>query len=150
MMKNFSDHAAESAMEFVKEWEGCRLKAYKCPAGIWTIGYGHTGGVQGGERITEERAEELLAEDLKSVQRRLAPAVEVPITAGQAAALLSLAFNVGVGAVTGSKLLRRLNQGLPEAAADEFLDWTRAGGRELPGLVRRRRAERDLFLREEP
>ena len=147
MKHAFNDYDPAIAVEIVKRFEGLRLDAYLCPAGIWTIGYGHTGGVQGGERITEERAEELLMEDLKSVQRRLAPAVEVPVTAGQAAALMSLAFNVGVGAVTGSKLLRRLNQGLPEAAADEFLDWTRAGGRELPGLVRRRRAERDLFLR---
>lgn len=148
MKHAFNDYDPAIAVEIVKRFEGLRLDAYLCPAGIWTIGYGHTGGVQGGERITEERAEELLMEDLKSVQRRLAPAVEVPVTAGQAAALMSLAFNVGVGAVTGSKLLRRLNQGLPEAAADEFLDWTRAGGQELPGLVRRRRAERDLFLRE--
>lgn len=150
MKHAFKDYDPAIAVEIVKRFEGLRLDAYLCPAGIWTIGYGHTGGVQGGERITEERAEELLMEDLKSVQRRLAPALEVPVTEGQAAALLSLAFNVGVSAVKGSKLLRRLNQGLPEVAADEFLDWTRAGGRELPGLVRRRRAERDLFLREEP
>ena len=146
MKRAFSDFDAMIAAPLIRKFEGLRLEAYRCPAGIWTIGYGHTGGVQGGETITEERAEELLREDLKNIQKRLAPRLRVEVDAGQCAALLSLAFNVGVGAVAGSKLLRRLNEGLPEAAADEFLDWTRAGGKELPGLVVRRRAERAMFL----
>lgn len=149
MKKSFGDYDPAVAMTWVQAFEGLSLEAYRCPAGVWTIGYGHTGGVQAGETITLKRADELLVADLKDIQRRLAPAVKVPVTEGQAIVLLSLAFNVGVSAVAGSKLLRRLNEGLVEAAADELLDWTRAGGRELSGLVNRRRAERRLFLKEE-
>lgn len=133
-------------MDFIEAWEGCRLTAYKCPAGIWTIGYGHTGGVREGQRITEEEALDLLVEDLRAHAERLAPKVKVQVADGQYIALLSLAFNVGVGAVAKSTLLRLLNAGDIEAAGDEFLKWTYAAGLELPGLVRRRREERKLFL----
>ena len=145
-MKNFSEYSVESAMDFIEAWEGCRLTAYKCPAGIWTIGYGHTGGVREGQRITEEEALDLLVEDLRAHAERLAPKVKVKVADGQYIALLSLAFNVGVGAVAKSTLLRLLNAGDIEVAGDEFLKWTYAAGRELPGLVRRRREERKLFL----
>ena len=145
-MKNFSEYSVESAMDFIEAWEGCRLTAYKCPAGIWTIGYGHTGGVREGQRITEEEALDLLVEDLRAHAERLAPKVKVQVADGQYIALLSLAFNVGVVAVAKSTLLRLLNAGDIEAAGDEFLKWTYAAGRELPGLVRRRREERKLFL----
>lgn len=145
-MKNFSEYSVESAMDFIEAWEGCRLTAYKCPAGIWTIGYGHTGGVREGQRITEEEALDLLVEDLRAHAERLAPKVKVQVADGQYIALLSLAFNVGVEAVAKSTLLRLLNAGDIEAAGDEFLKWTYAAGCELPGLVRRRREERKLFL----
>lgn len=145
-MKNFSEYSVESAMDFIEAWEGCRLTAYKCPAGIWTIGYGHTGGVREGQRITEEEALDLLVEDLRAHAERLVPKVKVQVADGQYIALLSLAFNVGVGAVAKSTLLRLLNAGDIEAAGDEFLKWTYAAGRELPVLVRRRREERKLFL----
>ena len=145
-MKTFGEYSAESAMDFIEAWEGCRLQAYKCPAGVLTIGYGHTGGVREGQRITEEEALDLLVEDLRAHAERLAPKVKVQVADGQYIALLSLAFNVGVGAVAKSTLLRLLNAGDIEAAGDEFLKWTYAAGRELPGLVRRRREERKLFL----
>lgn len=145
-MKNFSEYSVDLAADFIEAWEGCKLVAYKCPAGIWTIGYGHTGGVREGQRITEEEALDLLVEDLRAHAERLAPKVKVQVADGQYIALLSLAFNVGVGAVAKSTLLRLLNAGDIEAAGDEFLKWTYAAGRELPGLVRRRREERKLFL----
>jgi lysozyme len=111
-----------------------------------TIGYGHTGDVREGQYISEEEALDLLVEDLRAHAERLAPKVKVQVTDGQYIALLSLAFNVGVEAVAKSTLLRLLNAGDIEAAGDEFLKWTYADGRELPGLVRRRRDERKLFL----
>ena len=145
-MMLFSDFDPAEAADFVADFEGCHLEAYKCPAGVLTIGYGHTGGVREGQRITEEEALDLLVEDLRAHAERLAPKVKVQVADGQYIALLSLAFNVGVGAVAKSTLLRLLNAGDIEAAGDEFLKWTYAAGRELPDLVRRRREERKLFL----
>lgn len=146
MKRDFLDCDLQSACDFIKQHEGVSLSAYTCPAGVLTIGYGHTGDVREGQYISEEEALDLLVEDLRAHAERLAPKVKVQVTDGQYIALLSLAFNVGVGAVAKSTLLRLLNAGDIEAAGDEFLKWTYADGRELPGLVRRRRDERKLFL----
>ena len=146
MKRDFLDCDLQSACDFIKQYEGVSLSAYTCPAGVLTIGYGHTGDVREGQYISEEEALDLLVEDLRAHAERLAPKVKVQVTDGQYIALLSLAFNVGVGAVAKSTLLRLLNAGDIEAAGDEFLKGTYADGRELPGLVRRRRDERKLFL----
>lgn len=150
-MKNFGEYSAESAMDFIEAWEGCRLQAYKCPAGIWTIGVGHTKDVTEHDEITYEQSRELLRQDIEEVKRGLAPFVNVHVTEGQFAALLSLAFNVGAYYVTHQcpRLMRALNTSDDAAAAREFLDITKANGVELPGLVRRRQAEARLFLRED-
>lgn len=140
----------ELAADFIEQWEGFRETAYLCPAGVLTIGFGHTGSdVKKGQVVTYKEAYNMLLEDLKRYASGLAAWVNVKVTEGQYIALLSLAFNVGVGAVAKSTLLRLLNAGDIEAAGDEFLKWTYAAGRELPGLVRRRREERKLFLGEE-
>lgn len=140
----------ELAADFIEQWEGFRETAYLCPAGVLTIGFGHTGSdVKEGQVVTYKEAYDMLLEDLKRYASGLAAWVNVKVTEGQYIALLSLAFNVGVGAVAKSTLLRLLNAGDIEAAGDEFLKWTYAAGRELPGLVRRRREERKLFLGEE-
>jgi lysozyme len=140
----------ELAADFIEQWEGFRETAYRCPAGVLTIGFGHTGSdVKKGQVVTYKEAYNMLLEDLKRYASGLAAWVNVKVTEGQYIALLSLAFNVGVGAVAKSTLLRLLNAGDIEAAGDEFLKWTYAAGRELPGLVRRRREERKLFLGEE-
>lgn len=137
----------ELAADFIEQWEGFRETAYLCPAGVLTIGFGHTGpDVKEGQVVTYKEAYDMLLEDLKRYASGLAAWVNVKVTDGQYIALLSLAFNVGVGAVAKSTLLRLLNAGDIEAAGDEFLKWTYADGRELPGLVRRRRDERKLFL----
>lgn len=146
-MKNYGEWSVELAAPFVKKWEGFRAKAYQCTSGIWTIGYGHTGGVHPDDQIDMENARQVLASDLQDVQNRLIEYLNVSVTSGQFIALMSLAFNVGVRAVSMSKLLRKLNEGDEEGAADEFLDWTKAGGKELAGLVKRRREEREYFLR---
>lgn len=150
-MKNFGEYAPECAMDFIEAWEGCRLVAYKCPAGIWTIGVGHTGpDVHEGDEITYAQSRELLRKDIEAVVKALAPFVNTHVTQGQYVALVSLAFNVGASYVVHNcpKLMRALNAGDVERAAHEFLDVTKAGGRELSGLVRRRKSEAKLFLGE--
>lgn len=150
-MKNFSEYQAESAMDFIEAWEGCRLQAYKCPAGVWTIGVGHTKGVTEHDEITYEQSRELLRKDIEEVKRGLAPFVNIHVTEGQFIALVSFAFNVGVSYVVHKcpKLMRAVNAGNAEEAARQFLDVNKVNGKELPGLTRRRRAEAKLFLGEE-
>lgn len=150
-MKNFGEYSAEVAMDFIEAWEGCRLQAYKCPAGVWTIGVGHTKDVTEHDEITYEQSRELLRKDIEAVVKALAPFVNVHVTEGQYVALVSLAFNVGASYVVHNcpRLMRALNAGDVEQAAHQFLDITKAGGKELPGLVRRRKSEAKLFLGED-
>ena len=145
--KRFSDWDVDCAKPLIREFEGLVLKAYKCPAGVWTIGYGHTSEVREGQEIDEVAAELLLDADLKYIQVQMSPMIRVPVTEGQAGAMLSFAFNVGVGAFKRSTLLRLVNQGMFMNASYEFKKWTHGGGRELPGLVRRREAEAAMFRR---
>lgn len=149
-MKSFSEYPAEIAADFIEAWEGCRLQAYKCPTGIWTIGVGHTKDVAEHDEITYEQSREILYSDIEEVKRGLAPFINVPVTKGQFIALVSLAFNVGVGYVIHQcpKLMRALSAGDVEAAAHEFLDIDKANGVRLPGLTRRRQSEAKLFLEE--
>lgn len=142
----FGSYQPALAACFVSGWEGERLTAYPCSAGVWTIGFGHTKGVKQGDTCTEEQARAWLLEDLADTQIRLARYINVPVTQNEAIALVSLAFNVGVGALSCSKLLRKLNSGDREGAAEEFLDFDLANGKRLAGLTRRRKAEHDLFL----
>lgn len=149
-MKNFGEYSAESAMDFVESWEGCRLTAYRCPAGIWTIGVGHTQDVTEHDEITYEQSRDLLRRDLELVKHDLAPFINVTVTEGQFIALVSLAFNVGVSYVVHKcpRLMRALNAGDVEKAAAELLDIDKANGVKLPGLSRRRQSEARLFLGE--
>jgi GH24 family phage-related lysozyme (muramidase) len=133
---------SQSGIDAIKRHEGLRLNAYDDGVGIRTIGWGHARTTE--NTITIERAEELLREDIEVCERCIADNVHVPLTQGQHDALVSLIFNIGVGAFTKSTLLRKINAGEP--AADEFLRWNKGGGRELPGLVKRREAERAMFI----
>lgn len=135
------------AMNFIGHWEGCELKAYRCSAGVWTLGYGHTEGVKEGDTCTAEEAASWLVEDIESRQKALAHYINKPVTEGQFIALTSLVFNVGVSNLLKSKLLRKLNTGDFEGAAKEFLDFDLANGKKVPGLTRRRKAENELFLK---
>jgi lysozyme len=133
-----------TGIALIKRFEGLRLKAYLCPAGIATIGYGHTYLVNINDpAITEEEADRLLAEDLKLYEKAVTEMVKVPINQNQFDALISFAFNLGTGALRGSTLMKKLNAGQPCSA--EFDRWVFAAGKALPGLVRRRAAERRLF-----
>ncbi len=134
----------EKAIELIKEFEGLRLQAYKCAAGVWTIGWGHTSGIRQGMTISAAHAEELLRADVESVIRRLQLS---RFGANRRAALASLAFNVGVGAVERSTLWRKvLANPADESIANEFRRWKYAGGKVQPGLVRRREQELKIYF----
>lgn len=140
---------SSKGLALIKEFEGLELNAYKDSVGVATIGYGHTVGVKMGDRITEYAAECLLIADVRiyedGVNKALFEGRVVP-TQGQFDALVSFAFNLGLGNLRKSTLLRDfLAHNIPKAA-DEFLRWNRAGGKILAGLTRRREAERLLFL----
>ena len=136
---------SQFGIDLIKSFEGCRLEAYKCPAGIWTIGYGHTTGVEKGQKITQTQAEAFLKHDLKHFENVVNEVVKVAITQNQFDALVSFTYNVGVGALKTSTLLRLLNSGDYIGAAEQFDRWVFAGQIKLAGLVRRRKAEKDLF-----
>lgn len=137
----------QAGLDLIKQFEGLRLEAYVCPAGVLTIGYGTTSGVKKGDRITAEQAEALLRKDVEKFEKAVNAAVTVPLNGNQFSALVSFTYNLGAGALQKSTLLKLLNQGNYDAAAQEFLKWNKAGGKVLTGLVRRREAERTLFLK---
>lgn len=136
----------------IAEREGNKLEAYRCSAGVLTIGVGHTSAagmpiVKQGMRITAEESDEILSRDLATFEKGVLDAVKAPLTQNQFDALVSLAFNIGVGAFKKSTLVKRLNERNYAAAAERFLDWNKAGGRVLKGLTTRRYSERAQFLK---
>ena len=135
----------EKAKRLIKEFEGLRLTAYLCPAGVWTIGYGHTKGVKRGMKIDQAQADRLLDIDIANVARSIRQLVKVNINDNQEQALVSFVFNIGSGAFEKSTLLRKINNRDFLAASLEFRKWVYAKGTKLPGLIRRRKAEKDLF-----
>ena len=136
----------KAGLDIVKASEGLRLKAYLCPAKVWTIGYGSTGShVKPGMVITEAQAEDLLRSDLRRFEAAVNDAAP-GATDNQFAAMVSLAFNIGEGAFRKSTVLRKHKAGEHMAAAEAFKLWNKGGGKVLPGLVKRREAERSLFL----
>jgi GH24 family phage-related lysozyme (muramidase) len=139
-----------AGMKILKECEGLYLNAYKCPAGVWTIGFGCTEGVRPGMSITEAEAEQMLRKELakfeEGVERTLG---HIPLNENQFSALVSLTYNCGLGAISeGMTIRRKLEARDYQGAADGFLLWNKGGGRVLPGLVKRREMERKLFLTE--
>jgi lysozyme len=134
-----------AGIALIKQFEGCRLEAYLDSVGVPTIGYGSTEGVTMGDKITQDEADALLLEDLVRFEKCVNEHVDVPITQEQFDSLVCFAFNVGCGALIGSTLLKLLNAGNYNAAAQQFLRWDKAGGKVLAGLTRRRQAESDLF-----
>jgi lysozyme len=134
-----------AGIKAIEGYEGCRLTAYQDSVGVWTIGVGHTIGVVPGMTITQEEADDLLAEDLANAEAAVNSLVKVPLSQPQFDALASLVFNIGPGAFRSSTLLRKLNAGDYEGAAAEFPRWCRAGDQILPGLEKRRAAEAAMF-----
>ncbi len=139
---------SQNAYNLVKAFEGCRLEAYPDPGTggePWTIGYGSTVGVTAGMVITQEQADARLERDMAAAAAAVEKYRAAPLNQNQFDALCDFVFNVGAEAFRTSTLLRLLNSRSYKSAAYEFGRWTRAGGRVLPGLVKRRAAERQLF-----
>lgn len=141
---------SDAGLKLIMQFEGLRLKAYRCPAGVWTIGYGHTSAVgepevRDGMRISAPEAAAILKRDLAEFEVAVAGMVKTKLTPAQFDVLVSFAYNCGVGAIKASTLLKRVNAGAFDAVPAELMKWTKAKGRELPGLVRRRRAEAALW-----
>lgn len=132
-------------IELIKRWEGLRLGAYKCSAGVWTIGYGHTRSARQGMRITEAEAERLLKDDLMRFETAVSNAVKVDLTENQFAALVSWAYNVGENAVKTSTLVRKLNRGEYDSVPVELMKWNKISGKVNRGLTNRRAAEVGLW-----
>ena len=136
----------------IESFEGCLLKASNKLDGVWTIGYGQTGSYYGkkvckGMTTTKALAHAWLRDhSIKTYENAVMKAVRVPINQNQFDALVSFAYNVGIDAMAGSTAVRKLNQGDYTGAADALTMWTRCNGKVLPGLVRRRKEERALFL----
>lgn len=150
---------SKAGINLVKQFEGLRLTAYRCQAGVWTVGWGSTKNVKPGDVITEAEAEQRLKDDITNTESQLLKALnadEVEVSQCQFDALVSFAFNLGVYTlVHGSKnakvidissIWRNLKAGKLQAAGDAFMLYTKAGNKTSEGLVRRRRTERELFL----
>jgi lysozyme len=146
--KETPENDKELTYFLIKKWEQCKLEAYQDVVGIWTIGWGHTKGVQPGDTCTQEQADKWLQEDLYWCHQALNAGVQVPLSHNQREALLSFIYNVGGPAFLKSTLLKRLNEGDYLDAANELLKWNKAGGRVVRGLSNRRRDERTIFLQE--
>lgn len=145
---------SKRGFDFIRQWEGLRLKAYKDGGGVWTVGYGHTKGVYPGQVITQDIANTLLIEDVWYFEQGVNDLVKVHLTQNQFDALVSFSFNVGLDidedtkaeGLGDSTLLRKLNSKDYVGAADEFLKWNKDNGKVVAGLTNRRKAERELFL----
>lgn len=145
---------SDKSIELIKRFEGCTLSAYPDPGtggAPWTIGYGWTGNVDGkpvrpGMKIDQATADRLLRTGIVSYDQAVNKMLKVKVTQNQYDALVSLAYNIGTRALSTSTLMRKLNSGDYSGAADEFLRWNKSGGKVMPGLTNRRKAEREVFL----
>lgn len=142
---------SENGINLIKQYEGCRLTAYQDCIGIWTIGYGWTQPIDGkiiakGMLIDQQKADALLKQGIAQFERCVNNVVKILINQNQYDALVDFTYNLGVNAPKSSTLLKKLNAGDYNGAANEFLKWNKAGGKMWEGLTRRREAEKSLFL----
>ena len=140
--------ASPYANLLIRQFEGLRLTAYRCPSGIWTIGYGHTSGVKPGDTITPSQADEYLLQDIQPIEAYLNNLRPSPnLTQNQFDALTSLIFNIGIPAFSHSTLLKLIKANPDDSAiTDQFLRWIYSDGKPLPGLQRRRTEEAKLYF----
>ena len=136
---------SEKGLELIKHFEGCELEAYKCAAGVWTIGYGHIKTAEEGKVIIQEEADELLVEEIVEYEDYVKAAVTVELNQDQFDALVSWTFNLGNGNLNASTMLKVVNSGDFEGVPAQIKRWNKAGGKVLEGLIRRREAEANLF-----
>lgn len=141
----------QAGLELIKQWEGCRLKAYKDVAGVWTVGYGLTSGagiipVDQDTVLTQEEADWYLEQTVNKFASEIKPLITAEINENQFAAFVSLAYNIGVGGFKRSSALRHFNAGNLDKVPTAIKLWNKAGGKTVKGLVNRREAEVNLFL----
>ena len=153
---------SQRCIDNIKKDEGVRQRPYQCPALLWTVGVGHVidpnhAKVPLAERkalpipagwdrsLSMEEIDEILRKDLARFEAGVARLCPVKLTQGQFDALVSFSFNVGLGNLQNSTLRMKVNRGDMEGAAEQFLVWTKAGGKVLPGLVKRRTHEKEMF-----
>ena len=140
---------SNNGLELIKHFEGLVLKAYKCPAGVWTIGYGHTKDVQPGDEWSESNADHMLEVEMEEYEGYVNNSVTAPINQDQFDALVSWVYNLGGGNLSASTMLKVLNAGEYDEVPNQMLRWNKAGGKVLEGLTRRRQAEADMFCGKE-
>ena len=141
-------NVSQNCVELIKHFEGFEDTAYLCPANVWTIGYGRTRNVKEGDRITEAQAERDLLEELEEFKHQVLHSVKVELTQNELDALTSWTYNLGVGNLNSSTLLKKLNAGSKDEVPAEMLRWNKAGGEVLAGLTKRREAEAELWAKE--
>lgn len=134
-----------NGLKLIKEFEGCRLTAYKDIVGVWTIGWGDTKGVYEGQVITQEEADSRLMIRYDEFEQSVKHLLTTEVSENQLGAIVCFAYNLGLGALKSSTLLKKINSG-DSSATQEFLRWNKAGGKEVAGLTRRRKAEVSLFV----
>lgn len=135
-------HIGKEGQKLIKHFEGCQLTSYKCPAGVWTIGWGHTSGVKQGMKITQQQADQYFLDDIKIYENHVKRIVKLPLNQNQFDALVSFCYNCGAGNL--QKLVSGRNY---QQIADTMLLYNKGGGKVLAGLLRRRQMERELFLK---
>jgi lysozyme len=140
---------SQEGLALIKKFEGCELEAYKCPAGVWTIGYGHTKDVKEGDKINKDEANYLLQEEMIEFESYIDDMVEVELNQSQYDALCAWVYNLGPSNLGSSTLLKVLNEGKYEEVPQQIKRWNKANGEVLTGLIRRREAEALLFQSKE-
>jgi lysozyme len=142
---SFGSYNSELALDFIAQAEGFESKAYKCPAGIWTIGYGHTAGVKQGDTISKEKAKELLKEDLVQFKKEASSLVRVPVTEGMFIAIMSFVYNFGITKCKQYPLFADLNNKNYDSFANRMVKYVNPGSKFEDGLRTRRYKEQALF-----
>ena len=136
---------SQEGLSLIKKFEGCELEAYKCAAGVWTIGYGSTKGVKSEDTITQEEADQLLLHEMAEYEGYVNDMVKVDLNQNQFDSLVSWVFNLGPSNLSSSTLLTRINNKDWKDVPNQIKRWNKAGGKTLQGLIRRRDAEALLF-----
>ena len=140
---------SQDGLKLIKKFEGCELKSYQDSVGVWTIGYGHTKGVEEGQEISQDEAEEMLASELDEYEGYINDMVECDLEQHQFDALVAWVYNLGPTNLRSSTMLKRLNANDLEDVPNQIKRWDKAGGKVLAGLVRRREAEALMFQNED-
>ena len=143
--RNSTMNISQEGLSLIKKFEGCELEAYKCAAGVLTIGYGSTKGVKEGDTITQEEADKLLLHEMEEYEGYINDAVTVDLKQNQFDALVSWVFNLGPANLKASTMLKVLNAKEYDDVPAQIKRWNKAGGKVLQGLIRRREAEALLF-----